>query len=99
MALFLKVLSGIYLGLVWLIFATIAFGPSVGLLLVGFEDYYSSYSMAAIQITCILLAVGLSLPAAVLFGFAQIVGDVRIMRINAGLQSDHLAAIRGYYER
>jgi hypothetical protein len=40
--------------------------------------------------------VGLSIPAVALFAFGQVVGDVRIMRNNAHLQSDHLTAMRAF---
>jgi hypothetical protein len=38
--------------------------------------------MAAVQFLAFLIAVGLSIPAAALFGFAQVVGDVRIIGNN-----------------
>jgi hypothetical protein len=42
-----------------------------------------------------MIAIGLSIPAVALFAF---VGDVRIMRNNSRLQSEHLSAMRAYYE-
>ena len=92
MALFLKIVSGVYLFFVWLTFALVAGGPSLGLHL------NPSVGEAAVKTIAFFMAIGLSIPAVALFGFAQIVGDVRIMRNNARLQSDHLAAMRRYYE-
>jgi hypothetical protein len=84
MAYFLKVVSGLYLLLVWVGFvATVALAPA--------PDTYSGP-------LALLIALGASIPAAVLFAFAQIVEDVRSMRNNLRLQSDHLRAMRNYYE-
>jgi hypothetical protein len=84
MANFLKVVSGLYLLLVWIGFvATVALAPA--------PNVYSGP-------LAFLIALGASIPAAVLFAFAQIVEDVRSMRNNLRLQSDHLKAMRNYYE-
>jgi hypothetical protein len=57
-------------------------------------------SMAAgtAHVIAFMIAVGLSIPAVALFAFGQVVGDVRIMRNHARIQSDHLQAMRAYYE-
>jgi len=84
MANFLKIVSGLYLLLVWVGFvATVALAPA--------PEVYSGP-------LALLIALGASIPAAVLFAFAQIVEDVRSMRNNLRLQSDHLKAMRNYYE-
>jgi hypothetical protein len=49
-------------------------------------------------IIAFVIAIGLSIPAIALFAFGQVVGDVRIMRNHARIQSDHLQAMRSYYE-
>jgi hypothetical protein len=84
MANFLKIVSGLYLLLVWVGFvAAVVLAPA--------PDAYSGP-------LALLIALGASIPAAVLFAFAQIVEDVRSMRNNLRLQSDHLRAMRNYYE-
>ncbi len=91
MALFLKAISGLYLILIWasvamaLSKATPPFAGALG----GGE---------AANLLILLVAVALSIPAAILFGFAQIVEDVRAMRKFAKSQNDHLTAMRRYYE-
>jgi hypothetical protein len=94
MAVFLKFVSGVYLIFVWFICAVILLGPSIGLR-TGLEP---NVGITGMQVLAIFSAIGLSIPAVALFGFAQIVGDVRIMRNNARLQNEHLAALRRYYE-
>jgi hypothetical protein len=88
MATFLKIVSGVYLVLVWLAFAG------------TFAGYHGPESLGnnATHILAFFIAVGLSIPAAILFGFAQVVGDVRVMRNCAVRQVNHLAAMRRYYE-
>jgi hypothetical protein len=90
MATFLKIVSGFYLILVWLVFAAAISASSPPL--------NDSIGMQAAKFVVFLIAVGLSIPAAVLFGFAQIVGDIRAMRNNARVQLEHLKAVRRYYE-
>lgn len=88
MATFLKVVSGIYLVFVWLIFAMMLKTPIVATSsLNGAEPFFA-----------FLIAVGLSIPAVALFAFGQVVGDVRVMRNNSKAQLDHLTAMRRYYE-
>jgi hypothetical protein len=89
MAAFLKIVSGLYLVIVWLAFAGVTSTTT---------PLNASVGSDGVKILAFLCAVGLSIPAAVLFGFAQIVGDIRIMRNNARLQGEHLAAMRRYYE-
>jgi hypothetical protein len=90
MASFLKVVSGIYLGFVWFVaFIAISVPPPVAA---------SMGSGNTVVVITILIAVGLSIPAVALFAFGQVVGDVRVIRNNARLQSDHLRAVRSYYE-
>lgn len=82
MAAFLKIVSGIYLAFVWLVaFLAISVPPPVAA---------SVGSSNLVAVITILSAVGLSIPAVALFAFGQVVGDVRIMRNNARLQTEHL---------
>jgi hypothetical protein len=81
---FLKIISGLYLVLVWFAFVLVI---SVG-------DARTPAEMVA----AVFAAVSLSIPSAVLFAFAQILEDVRSMRNNLRLQSHHLEAMRAYYE-
>jgi hypothetical protein len=89
MSIFLKVISGLYLVLVWFAFASTFVGVHVG---------PSSLDDDTVHILGFFIALVLSIPAAALFGFAQIIGDVREMRNTLWLQADHLAAMRRYYE-
>ena len=88
MALFLKLVSGVYLSLVWLLFFGLAG------YLPGEPSLIGSYS----PMINFIGAVGLSIPAVVLFAFGQVVGDVRVMRDCARRQADDLRAMRAYYE-
>jgi hypothetical protein len=90
MAAFLKVVSGVYLAFVWLIF--------IGAISTPPPLTSSLGSDTAVKLITFMIAVGLSIPAVALFAFGQVVGDVRIMRNNARMQSDHLQAMRAYYE-
>lgn len=90
MATFLKIVSGVYLAAVWLVFA-ITVGRPLGL-------YGPIGAGTAGTVITFLICVGLSIPAVALFAFGQVVGDVRIMRNNAREQSEHLRAMRAYYE-
>jgi hypothetical protein len=90
MAAFLKVVSGVYLVVVWLTFAGVISTPTPLTGPLG--------SDAMVKIFAFMIAIGLSIPAVALFAFGQVVGDVRIMRNNARLQSEHLQAMRAYYE-
>jgi len=87
MAAFLKIVSGVYLVFVWLVFAMMLKTPVAASSLGGAEPVFA-----------FLIAVALSIPAVALFAFGQVVGDVRIIRNNSRLQVDHLAAMRRYYE-
>jgi len=89
MAAFLKVVSGVYLIFVWLVFAGVMSTPPP----------LDSMSPGSTQVLAFMIAVGLSIPAVALFAFGQVVGDVRIMRNNARLQSEHLKAMRAYCDR
>jgi len=90
MAAFLKIVSGVYLAFVWFVaFIAISVPPPVA-------ASVGSSNLAAV--ITILIGVGLSIPAVALFAFGQVVGDVRIIRNNARLQSDRLQAMRSYYE-
>lgn len=46
----------------------------------------------------LLIAIGASIPAALLFAFARVVTDVRSMRDDVREARFHLAAIRQHYE-
>ncbi len=83
MAGFLKVISAIYLIIVWLFVAVAAMLPSIG----GAAGIAHGLSF----ILAILSGIVLSIPAAALYAFAQVVEDVRSTR-------NHLAAMRRYYE-
>jgi len=89
MAIFLKTVSGIYLFCVWLAFALMMAVPTPLAYTAGATNS---------KVIAFMIAIGLSIPAAVLFGFAQIVGDIRIMRDSSELQREHLEAMRRYYE-
>src|ERR1700710_1616725 len=88
MAGFLKVVSGVYLAFVWLVFFMMLKTPL---------PVNSSLGSDA-PVFAFLVAIGLSIPAVALFAFGQVVGDVRVMRNNTKLQSEHLKAMRAYYE-
>ncbi len=88
MATFLKIVSGIYLVFVWLVFAMMLNLPMAEASPLGGLE----------RIFGFLIAVGLSIPAVALFAFGQIVGDIRIMRNDSKAQLEHLAAVRRYYE-
>ena len=89
MAIFLKIVSGTYLALVWAAFVSTFAGAHLG---------PPSLEPTTVHLLGFLIALVLSIPAAALFGFAQIVGDVRIMRNSALVHTNHLAAMRRYYE-
>jgi len=84
MARFLKIVSGLYLVLVWFAFV----------LVISAGDARTPAELFA----AVFAAVSLSIPSAALFVFAQIVEDVRSVRNNLRLQSHHLEAIRNHYE-
>ena len=89
MSLFLKAVSGTYLILVWLVAAAVMITHLI-------DVKVGTHGLA--NLITILIAISSSIPAAVMFGFAQIVGDVRVMRNNSMIQSSHLTAMRRYYE-
>ncbi|KRR07682.1 hypothetical protein [Bradyrhizobium valentinum] len=89
MAIFLKIVSGVYLAFVWLVlFLTLSVPTPLN----------ASVASAGASVIVFMIAIGLSIPAVALFAFGQVVGDVRILRNNARLQSEHLKAMRAYYE-
>lgn len=88
MAIVLKVVSAVYLAFVWLAFAFAINTPMPVAPLLGGAEHLITF----------LIAVGLSMPAIVLYGFGQVVGDIRMMRDLAKLQGDDLRAMRRYYE-
>jgi hypothetical protein len=89
MAIFLKIVSGVYLAFVWLVFfLTLSVSTPLN----------ASVGSAGANVITFMIAIGLSIPAVALFAFGQVVGDVRIMRNNSRLQSEHLSAMRAYYE-
>jgi len=88
MAAFLKIVSGVYLALIWFVFAFAVSHP----------NDTGPYNHDAVVVVAFVIAIGLSIPAAVLFAFGQVVGDVRIMRSHVRQQNEHLRAIRAYYE-
>jgi hypothetical protein len=91
MAAFLKIVSGVYLVCVWLpvlAFFTGLHTPSLD----------ASLGNTGVKLLGFLIAVVLSIPAVAMFGFAQIISNVRSMRNSIRIQGDHLAAMRRYYE-
>jgi hypothetical protein len=89
MAAFLKIVSGVYLAFIWLVFFLAASRPT---------PLNASLGTDGAHIITFMIAIGLSIPAAALFAFGQVVGDVRVMRNHARIQSEHLQAMRSYYE-
>lgn len=91
MAFFLKAVSGLYLILIWACVAIALSVPTPPL-----TSAAGSGDLAKLAV--LLIAISLSIPAAILFAFAQIVEDVRAMRKSAKTQAEHLTAMRRYYE-
>ena len=81
---FLKIISGLYLVLVW----------SAFVLVISVANAHTPAEM----LSAVFAAVSLSIPSAFLFAFAQIPEDVRSIRNNLRLQSHHLEVIRSHYE-
>lgn len=92
MAAFLKIVSGVYLAFIWLAFFLMVSMPS------PLATISAPLGPNGSSIIAFIIAIGLSIPAVAMFAFGQVVGDVRIMRNNARMQSDHLRAMRPYYE-
>jgi hypothetical protein len=90
MATVLRVVSAIYLVFVWLVFVGALNAPSSITASVG--------SDSTVKLMVFTICVGLSIPAVALFAFGQVVADVRTMRNNSRLQTEHLDAMRSYYE-
>lgn len=90
MATMLRVISGIYLVFVWLAFFGAMNAPPSMTASVG--------SDTVVKLMGFTICVGLSIPAIALFAFGQVVADVRTMRNNSRAQTDHLEAMRSYYE-
>lgn len=87
MSLFLKIVSGIYLLLIWLIFLIVVLvTPGTRLPTFGYDDIGTGAPLVFF-----FICLSLSIPAAVLYAFGQIVGDIRASR-------NHLEAMRAYYE-
>jgi hypothetical protein len=84
---FLKVISVVYLIIVWIAVALFFFVPVPG----------DAYAVAA-KVLSIVGGISLSIPAAAMFAFAQVVEDVRAIRAHMTAQTDHLKAMRRYYE-
>jgi len=78
MATFLKAVSVVYLVVVWGVFTHLLIVP------------YPTIQ----QTQAFLIAFALSIPAAILFAFGQIVEDMRIVRDEARRQSECLRVIR-----
>ncbi len=92
MAAFLKVVSGVYFASVWFAFFLTVSTPS------PLTSISAPLGPNGSGIIAFAIAIGLSIPAVALFAFGQVVGDVRIMRNHVRMQSDHLQAMRAYYE-
>lgn len=87
MANFLKVVSGIYLIFVWLVFVLMATTPAA-----------NAYVGSGGSIIAFAAAIGLSIPAAIIYAFGQIVGDIRQMRDDARVSLNNIRVMRRYYE-
>nr|AWL91249.1 hypothetical protein CIT37_02230 [Bradyrhizobium ottawaense] len=88
MATFLKVVSGVYLFVVWLVFVgalRTPAPPTIG-------------SDLLFHLGVFLAAVCFSIPAVILFAFGQMVGELRSIRHYSRQQAEHLKAMRAYYE-
>jgi hypothetical protein len=82
MGVVLKIVATIYLAIIWGTVVRVFYIPYV-------PNIY--FTELGLQIFLIVFAISSSVPAAALFGFGQVVGDVRAMR-------GHLKAMRKYYE-
>jgi hypothetical protein len=82
----IQLVSGIYLIVVWTIFA------------IAVSELPPSMVGTAQDAVLLLIAIGLSIPALILFGFAQLLGDNRAVRSNIRIQSDRLKTMRTYHE-
>ena len=83
MAKFLKIISFLYLVAVWAMCVGVMQMPT---------------TTGLVFLMAPLAALTLSLPAAVLYAFGQIVDDISAMRYNSKIQCEHLHALRRYYE-
>jgi hypothetical protein len=92
MAAFLKIVSGVYLAFIWFAFFLTVSTPS------PLTSISAPLGPHGSGIIAFVIAIGLSIPAVALFAFGQVVGDVRIMGNHVRMQSDHLQAMRAYYE-
>jgi hypothetical protein len=97
MASFLKIVSGVYLVIVWSIFMVMVASSTNAFVSLGIHPGQANLN-PLIPVLSFLSAVVLSIPAVALFAFGQVVGDIRIIRNNSRLQSNHLDAMRSYYE-
>ncbi|MDB5824130.1 MAG: hypothetical protein JWR21_2834 [Herminiimonas sp.] len=88
MATILRIVSAIYLIFIWVVF----FGT------MNVPTPMASVPDTTVKLMVFSICVGLSIPAVALFAFGQVVADVRVMRNNARLQTEHLDAMRTYYE-
>lgn len=94
MSLILRLISGVYLILVWTVFvATVAFLPGIAVdSAIAMQRLTGTFPSDGLFLLLLFLtAVFLSIPAIALYAFGQVVGDVRAM-------TDHLGAMRRYYE-
>lgn len=82
MAGFLRIIAGVCLLTVWLIFAII------------FTHTPSGLSV----IEALVVAVLISIPSIIMYAFCQVVDDVRDMRDNIREAKWHLSIIRNYYD-
>jgi len=90
MATILRVISGLYLIFIWLV--------CVGAMNAPPSVTASLGSDTVVKLMTFTIFVGLSIPAVALFAFGQVVADVRTMRNNSRTQTEHLDAMRSYYE-
>lgn len=90
MATLLRIISAIYLIFIWVAF--------FGAMNVSPSMTASVGSDTVVKLMTFTIFVGLSIPAVALFAFGQVVADVRTMRNNSRAQTEHLDAMRSYYE-
>lgn len=90
MATFLKIVSTIYLVVLWLPFALTVTGVRM--------DVAGTKIDGAVLVLAFIVCLALTIPAVALFAFAQIVEDVRALRRYQHLSLKHLEVMRSYYE-
>jgi hypothetical protein len=88
---FLKVVSIIYLIVIWLIAVAFCFGA-------GSVPDTAPQMKLGLQLISVALATILSIPAAALYAFGQLAADIRRMRDDLTASLNNLRVMRRYYE-